>query len=74
MNKNCLFCDFELLTYQNTKTHAKEFMRKQEIEYQQKCVFSVFLSLLGRETSKCMEIILYDEINDIIRNVYYDCF
>ncbi len=50
---------FVLLTHQTAKTHKKK--KKISKKLQEKYFFSVFLSLLGTKTSKCMHITRYWE-------------
>ncbi len=69
--KSVSFEIFELITYENAKTHQKHTLWRNRTTLRQTCVLSVFFILLGKKTPKMhakypiygMEII-----------VYYECF
>ncbi len=70
-------CVFELLTYQNAKTDAKQILLRNTIKLtkkkQKKSNLSV-LKLSNEKMPNCIESTLYGVTKEHYEKVYYECF
>ncbi len=72
--KNLPLGVFELLTYQNAKSHAKHSLWKNTITLPKTCILCVYDHVTYENTEIHVKTSMFGKRKDITRNVYYECF
>ncbi len=72
--KNLPFSVFELITYQNAKTHAKHLLWRKRIKLPKTYILSVFDHVIYKNVKIQAKNLMFKKRKDITRNVYYNFF
>ncbi len=73
-NKNLPLSVFELLIYQNAKTHAKHPLWRNRLTLPKTCILRVFDHVTSNNTLIHAKNPMSGKRKDIRRNVYYESF